>query len=1193
MSCKIEYIVAPNGEMSTLYGQLVDITGDQDRAAKIYLDAMDLNVENTNEQGDPRLSDLIDAGLLQSHEITRSQQGPAGYNQMPVEDSVIQDVIFQIDNAIDSIEKQLNQSLSKGEQENLRDQIRELRKDKKKLEADTLSSVRRVAQRHMKWAKTLLNDTDASSRDILHAIRLMDFWDTDVTFQFLNKSQREDDEDKYNKTFSDIGKDAVNKRVDLVEFALERIADQINEESDEEITVEELKDLHEISWSKEQVFNISHVEQPLIQFLDEVNKEAYNASTSVMKDMNQQFKEFEKDVDPSVILRKDENGNPVDEFIGPFSQDYLRKRAEAKRKYEGTKKKASGDLGDVMLKAKKNLYKRLNDIEILLDPNNLDNEKQRLVDEGVPESIADYAVEEAKNGLEKFKRARREYKDTIQAELDSGLWQEKSLEDESQAEYEQRKIRQFDKNNSPYLYYKDRQKDNPEFAFNSGFKYTYSVPKTGEGYYDEAFSNLSERELEFWKTVTGWLSSARSFLPQPVSQGLDERFLPYIQKSMVEQFKHNGAKYAIKYGFQDFMDNIRSVEEKTLEDTEEDQLNVFRGPADRDQVPIRFIGDPDIPKNSIAESIDYIEGKLDKLEKRKTSNSISDEEYNKQKEELTNKLETLNKKKKNQSLDVVKATQMFVSMALRYKNMTDVSAQGELIHRIIDEANTVNPNGGISNLGRLKNAVKEEINYLVYGVSRKQDEMMSNIFDNVTDNPFKSPFSRRRRKEIENMRDELDKQLEDGEITQEEWDEKMEPLKKEYKELGGRNLVWSKVIDYTLLPYAQLKGMGLNIGAAFRNVGYGIIMNFIHAAGQEEFTDSDAMSAFWIMLNSMSPNNTKVRSLVDKFGILFEVIDIEYGNDRSFDAFDPYFLQSKTEFFGQGMTLVATMLNTTVTDAEGNERSLWSAFDNNGDWKTEEFGENSEWRTAKATKDLLDEDGSELVKFKNKIIQLNNRLHGDYAKSSKQLIKKSVWGRLISMFRTWIPEAIAYRFGETRNDKHLGRNVTGSYRAVARSFRDNNLGDNISFITKAFIPFMDSNMEEGKISKEQQADMRRAIREMQIYSVLAMIVLALKGGIDDDEEMNATRKVLINNLSMLQQDIGLYVDPSGYIDLAENPVPAVNIYMDYENLMRSTYDYLSDEDYQGDHPIWKFAKATPVLKQMNTVKWQSERVIED
>jgi hypothetical protein len=35
-----------------------------------------------------------------------------------------------------------------------------------------------------------------------------------------------------------------------------------------------------------------------------------------------------------------------------------------------------------------------------------------------------------------------------------------------------------------------------------------------------------------------------------------------------------------------------------------------------------------------------------------------------------------------------------------------------------------------------------------------------------------------------------------------------------------------------------------------------------------------------------------------------------------------------------------------------------------------------------------------------------------------------------------------------------------------------------------------------------------------------------------------------------------------------------------------------DEEYQGDHPAIKWMGAMPVVKQANTVRWSSERVLQ-
>jgi len=134
---------------------------------------------------------------------------------------------------------------------------------------------------------------------------------------------------------------------------------------------------------------------------------------------------------------------------------------------------------------------------------------------------------------------------------------------------------------------------------------------------------------------------------------------------------------------------------------------------------------------------------------------------------------------------------------------------------------------------------------------------------------------------------------------------------------------------------------------------------------------------------------------------------------------------------------------------------------------------------------------------------------------------------------------------------------------------------------------------ETMLDDNQAANVRRVAREMQMMVSLAAAVLALSASGDDDEEMSTAKKLALNNLIMLNQDISLWMNPSAQIDLAKNPVPATQVWLDYENAMYKTYEALSNEDFEGKNPVWQWSKAMPVVKQMNTVKWMNQRVLNE
>lgn len=1192
--CRINYVVAPNGEVSKLFGQLNRITGDQEKALKMYLDAIDTEFpsEDLNEQGEATLSALEDAGFFDSYDLLRFQKGPSSYNKIAIEDDVADEVISQLEGGIDFLEKQLNSGLTEAEQNEIRDQIREFRDDIQNIygrpEEEKVNGVRNAAERHFDWIDSL--DANDEPRMLLLAYRMADkMWNTENTYQFLSPEERANDDNDYKQAFTEIGKEA-DQRVDkIVNYALDSIVDYVEKEIGRPVTKDELQNLQDIGTLKENLYNISHVDEKITQFIREITINASRKEDSTIQDLQAELSEFEDDIDPEVILREDENGNKVPELISPFSQNYYSKRSEFITKYHNAKENAKEQGPDEyrksMKRITKQLHENLNDIEILIDPNRLSAEdtknltqeekkyKQELIDKGIDEERVDYALEQAKMSLAEYKKRESEHLDYIKSQIGDGLTQEQlnevSAEDDvTSQQWRDYQMAKWRRQNSPFLYYEDRVENNTiQYLFNRGYEHTNSLPRPTEENYSDAWNELNDREKEFWHYYTQTINKVSGWLPQEDTRGLDETFLPKVKKNVLEQFEFNGSFYAGKRLVKDLVNSVRNMEESSslLEESEDEiDTTAFGSPADRDKVPVKFIQHP------------YHEKK--KSLKRKLENDeITKEEYQ----------EGLNK---DLSLDPIKALQMFTAMGLNYKNMTDVSAVSELAYAMIEQANTVNEEGELVSRGgpaKLSNKAKEEINHLVYGVTRKQNEGQSSYFDNVTTNPFNSFSSRRRMKELENERDKVEEQFENDEIDRDERDSRLEELEEEYQDIAGKPLVWSKVIDNSLLPYAQLKGMGLNFFAGIRNVAHALAGGLIHAAGGQEFGDRDFINALGIFMKDTANRSGKVSALMSKFSILFETAEVKYGEDRKFDGMDPYIIQNRTEFVGQGTTMIATMLGQKIEDVNGNERSLWEAFDENGNWKTEEFGEGGEWQPGNQIKDI--NQGDKFVEFRNKVIQLNNSIHGDYAKDSNQRLKKYSLGRLVSMFRTWIPELAAYRWQKTRYDQHLGREVTGIHRDTLRSFRDNGVGQTLKTMLGAF-PYANPDT---KIDEDQAANIRRTAREMQLMATLAISILALSGSGDDDEDRSAAKKIAINNLIMVKQDIGLWMDPAAQINLAKNPVPAVRTYLDYEKALYKTYNALSDEDYQGENPLWSWSQAMPVVKQMNTVKWTSERVLNE
>src|SRR5690606_13212577 len=130
----------------------------------------------------------------------------------------------------------------------------------------------------------------------------------------------------------------------------------------------------------------------------------------------------------------------------------------------------------------------------------------------------------------------------------------------------------------------------------------------------------------------------------------------------------------------------------------------------------------------------------------------------------------------------------------------------------------------------------------------------------------------------------------------------------------------------------------------------------------------------------------------------------------------PFELTRRTEFFNQGQTMVAMMLNKKITNLKGEEKSLWDAYDADGKWRTEEFGE-------------VDPDME--FRFASRLTQVIKAIHGNYDPDSPISFKGKSLGQVLMQFRSWIPEGIANRLQGQRYDELLGREVKGRWRTYA------------------------------------------------------------------------------------------------------------------------------------------------------------------
>ncbi len=283
--------------------------------------------------------------------------------------------------------------------------------------------------------------------------------------------------------------------------------------------------------------------------------------------------------------------------------------------------------------------------------------------------------------------------------------------------------------------------------------------------------------------------------------------------------------------------------------------------------------------------------------------------------------------------------------------------------------------------------------------------------------------------------------------------------------------------------------------------------------------------------------------------------------------FGPMTLQERTEYLNYAPIMIATTLEFKAKDAEGNDTTLWDALDTTGKLKE---GYTSDF------------DEVQLIQRIKRTIEMT---HGDYNNALE--LKKTVSGRAISQFRTWMLEGFANRFEEQKPDWDLSYGMSETFVRKGRykSYTKGQLttagailgttflpgigtavGAGIGYLSGKFVGLKSEQSSIGDVlftikqlgrkllyrktqfdqagyAKEDAANMRKNMTELYMLMGLAGITLLLRASIDDEEKKKDVKvtNFLINQMTRLQTDISFYTNPMEAEKLVQNIVPMMSL----------------------------------------------------
>lgn len=429
------------------------------------------------------------------------------------------------------------------------------------------------------------------------------------------------------------------------------------------------------------------------------------------------------------------------------------------------------------------------------------------------------------------------------------------------------------------------------------------------------------------------------------------------------------------------------------------------------------------------------------------------------------------------------------------------------------------------------------------------------------------------KKEIGDKIKEIKAEWTDGKITDREY----------YAALNRLNnigrLVTGGAIGDTAIKWTYLKALAFpNIISPAVNMFFGTVSNHIYAASGVDFNTKELFKASSIMLAATSPklgkklhNETlnKVFAFMETLDLLGEsIIETQYGGFKSLSD-KAVFLQMHAEKVNQGSVMIAMLNHQKIKDKNGNEVSLWNAYkvDSKGNlvWDTELMGEQGEV----SKHDIINKEGNavNLYRFGLKMGSVVARIHGDY--KSPMAMKANVINRVVMLFRTWLPASIEERFGKERYDQELGRVRRGRYGSFVnpKDTKGNELGFTETLKTLLRIISFQQN-KYGDISDVDIENIKKDLREIVYIAGLYVTSLMFKALLDDDDEKREILYALANTHGKVMADLMFALNPGSASQILDNVVPIYRTINDFFAITEVTQRALAGDLYY-QNGYWK------------------------
>lgn len=797
-----------------------------------------------------------------------------------------------------------------------------------------------------------------------------------------------------------------------------------------------------------------------------------------------------------------------------------------------------------------------------------DAEMTRIKNLGFNEDEIGMMLQESDRKYKRYLEAKSQFESDLSYEIDK----DPSLipTGKTKEEYLNERVEEYDALRNPLKYTEQKLTPGVKLSAFYGSMYCYLIAakttKDGKstGYYNEKFQAIRENPklYAFYKWFSEFMNESLSYLPQEEIDDLQSNFLAEISSRAAKEYGLTNLRTSVK-NFGDWLLKAFTVPEF--------QARVDQNPftkKERRSFQARFINE-NIP-----------------LEER--------------------------------SRDLGQIAKMFSDMALIYKYKNTAKTEVDLLNDVLQQTKgSYVRNSRLNTLeARSENAVRlqQQADWTVregfYGIKDKDTgiDEMGQFFhwaELLTGKWYKSPKAKIA-KGIEDRVKVIDQYLDQDNLTVEDTENKKKEramLVTEYYKLGGRKFSFSALVD-SLIGTTRSISLGFAPASAIRNLVVGKINNYEHAKGGRDFGMKEyiwannkvkAASAKYFTMGKAIPSDAK---LIFKLMIDSGIAEGEDGmylssmidGNTSFDKLrkmmpKAYTWLSSGDYHFKAEMMLAYMKKLQVKTSLG-EASFIDVFKEDGSYNEEKYGP---WNAS-------DNNGKTFEDFyRDRLIfirQLANKLHGASGRGVMVQGKSTAIGRLLFLFKSWLPETVGVRFDPKHIDGYLQREEEGYYRTFFKIFTDKKL--------KIFKMMLDVTLgkDAGITDEMVLANFKKAVAEAQILILLWGSYILLKSMAPDDDDKKKTYNMFVlRQLSDLNRDLTYYLSINSISELQRDILPVIRTLKAWgDGIKAATYHSLAILDDEGDlmyddeRTFLKLTKCFPVLSNINRFLYFTKKV---